>query len=590
MLSAIKRIGEVLMEGLGIENVIPKDYSGKIISFLFEERNGNWVYAGLLPEDMDNSKAVRTLLTVTSSKGQNPAPIAPITDPVRTSEKVMKWINKVLNNCLRPADNLYNLMGTIKNLLNQETTRKENLEKISSLIKTFKSQKVKQIFLTVKLRFEDDTERFLGDFKELRTCAIELEKQRTQKSSDKGICSLCGEEKLVFARTVHFKFDTDDKPGFIAGIFDKSQNWKNIPVCEDCREKLKIGRRYIEENLNFKFYGLNYWLIPQPVLGDHYTFREILDILSFSGIRDTEITDQQRKMLTNDEKEIFELLSIRQDILTVSLAFMEVERSAERILLLIQDIYPSRIREIFNAKEKAENIVTNETFNFGTFREFFRKTDENKRENNLDQYFLTITEAVFKGKPLDLAFILKYIMLKLRQDFINIDDQEKAPIFYRHARQGLLALTFLNSLGILNTRGRSSMASLDIGPIIEKYSDTLNTPAKRGVFLLGVLCEQLLAKQKEKRGSKPFLKKLKGLKMNQRDIVSLFSEMRHKFEEYDEYNYLIAKLFEIAADYLLKEKENWELSTDEINFYFATGMALSWEIIGKIRQETKKED
>jgi CRISPR-associated protein Csh1 len=84
----------------------------------------------------------------------------------------------------------------------------------------------------------------------------------------------------------------------------------------------------------------------------------------------------------------------------------------------------------------------------------------------------------------------------------------------------------------------------------------------------------LLNKQAKERGAKPFMKKLKGLRMDERDIKALLPAVQNKFEEYYSFGKGKKLVAEEAYNYLFASGDNWPLSVDEINFYFAGGMNL----------------
>ena len=115
--------------------------------------------------------------------------------------------------------------------------------------------------------------------------------------------------------------------------------------------------------------------------------------------------------------------------------------------------------------------------------------------------------------------------------------------------------------------------------VFKKYGSTFALPVKRGLFLAGALTQMLLNKQAKERGAKPFIKKLKGLKMVEKDIKALLPAVQNKFEEYNSFGKGKKLVAEEAYNYLFSSGDNWKLSVDEINFYFAGGMNL----VGKIK-------
>ena len=105
---------------------------------------------------------------------------------------------------------------------------------------------------------------------------------------------------------------------------------------------------------------------------------------------------------------------------------------------------------------------------------------------------------------------------------------------------------------------------------LEEHSDILDSNVKRMVFLEGVLAQKLLNIQaKERDGSTPFRARLNGLKLNEKIVKRLYSEIINKLEEYDKNYY--KQLEEMIADYILASNFT-AISNNELSFYFVTGM------------------
>jgi len=86
--------------------------------------------------------------------------------------------------------------------------------------------------------------------------------------------------------------------------------------------------------------------------------------------------------LNRGKCKILEYVAGKNDVLTLNFLFLQRQQSAERILLLIEDVFPSRIRAIFNAKDEVDNAF-NEDFNFGKIRTFFSISTEGKTKSDL---------------------------------------------------------------------------------------------------------------------------------------------------------------------------------------------------------------
>jgi len=88
----------------------------------------------------------------------------------------------------------------------------------------------------------------------------------------------------------------------------------------------------------------------------------------------------------------------------------------------------------------------------------------------------------------------------------------------------------------------------------------------------------LLRKQYKEREARPFLKNLKGLRMNEWDLKGLLPKVQNKLEEYESFDKGKKTVAKEAANYLLTAGDDWKVSVDEMNFYFAAGMNLCDEV------------
>jgi CRISPR-associated protein Csh1 len=296
-----------------------------------------------------------------------------------------------------------------------------------------------------------------------------------------------------------------------------------------------------------------------------------------------------------------------QDSLGLNLLFLRKDQSAERILLLIEDVLPSRLNLIYNAKLKVEKNFKDylfatssesekkeekkniwekypKSFNFGKIRTFFSKSNEDKRDTDLDKYFLEVTEAVFKGKTIDWNFLTRFFMNSISSAFV------KEEYFRFRVTDAMMVNNFLEELGLINYSKEEQMEASTFEEIFERYGKSLNTPSKRGIFLLGALTQMLLNLQYHLRSSAPFMKKLKSLKMNEQDIRGLLAEVQNKFIEYDRYDVGKRELAKEISDLFLQSGEDWKLSIDEMNYYFACGMNLYEKISEIIYSNLKQKE
>jgi CRISPR-associated protein Csh1 len=296
---------------------------------------------------------------------------------------------------------------------------------------------------------------------------------------------------------------------------------------------------------------------------------EINEILT-SEEKIQRLTNEQRKYLTGDKEEILDIIKDYKDVVSFYFLFLKKDNAAERILLLIEDVFPSRIHYIFDTKAKIDKIY-GQDYTLGKVVKFL---------NEFDKLFFEVVDKIFRGGELDFKILLQIFNRKIRDEFLNGNNFNYTVI------DALMNVRFFEELGLLNSEEKN-MEKTKFDEIFEKVGKSLNTPAKRGIFLLGALTQMLLNIQGQERGSTPFFKNLKGLKMNEEDIKGLLPKVINKLMEYEKFDKGKQELAqEISKNFLSQEK--FGLSIDETNFYFASGMALYKEVANIVY--TKEEN
>jgi CRISPR-associated protein Csh1 len=372
----------------------------------------------------------------------------------------------------------------------------------------------------------------------------------------------------------------------------------------------------VEDKLDFEFYGFKYLLIPKMAMGGDS--REILRILTANDQkRDQKISQEVKKRLTSDEKEILGIVAKQSDFISTSLFFYKKVKSQYNILLSIDGIIPSRLRTIFNTKNKVDKRfriydekVLNESqkekepleFNFKVVRTFFpsssmmKKFEVMPKNGNFDKIFMDMVNKIFVGNSIDYHLLIKYIILRIR-DIFDADHRTNVTTL-----NGFLLLYYLKELGVLKNvkpemkdmdkqgDGELSIEHMEGLPLEQKIKSFFQSNeafftsnAKKAAFLEGILAQFLLNNQLQKREATPFRDKLHGLRMNEALIKRLLPEIQNKLEEYKRNYY--RELEEIIARYFILSGENWRESNDELSFYFVLGMD-----IHKLFKDVKEEE
>ncbi|MDN5363121.1 MAG: CRISPR-associated protein Csh1 [Eubacteriales bacterium] len=536
----------------------------RLVPYLF-------LYKGTKLEDWDSS---RQLAYLYRRAGGN-SPDFSLTTKVNEREPGKTLDNKILGwfrNLRSLKDDLRKNDVAYLNAL--EKTIKENRDAILADITRILQEKSKKEKIALTVRIVVGKKKFYpGDvplFRELLLKKV-YEKDMDVFSTEK-VCSLCGEKKpYVFGNASPYAFYTLDKPGFITGGFNRELAWRNFPLCGDCKLALEEGKKFIKENLKFSFSGSGYYLIPKFLLGKEAA-KEVVDIFTDS-VKIVSLKQQVKKSITGSEEEILDIVKETSDTVMLNFLFLQEMNAAERVVMLIEDVLPSRLRKIFAAKEEVDKQFGGE-FNFGVLRGFISKSDQDKARPDLDRYFLETVDRIFKDRPVDKDFLLKFIMQKIRYEFLHNRH------FFQAVRDGLRVIAFLQVLGIWKGGRRVSTGERFFDQFFAGFASSFTDPMQKGLFLLGALTEFLLRRQKKDRNTDrpPFLKNLKGLKMSETDFKGLLPKVQNKLEEYEAFGKGKRLLAAEAAYYLLQSGSNWKASIDEMNFYFACGMNMADEI------------
>lgn len=572
-----KNLIEILLDEVNNGGNYPKAYT-----INFEGREKKLYYKDVSVEDWDKQKSYKFLYREKATNGAQYTPTARITESIEKTfeNRIEKWFSRLK----KKHSNRLKKSVFFKSLYEAFISDKDKIR--NDLVK-LRAQYKEGGFITLVF-YQDGIKKYLGDIGEFVEYLLEFSKENYEEVSNEGVCCLCKKKDKVFGNASPITFYTLDKRGYIAGGMRKENGYKNFPLCFECLLQLKEGATLMQDQLEFKFAGLKYYLIPQVIYYKSQVLEEVMNIyVNFKLEEGGKMSLSQAERIASDEEDILWLLKDVDDKASLKFLFFEKQNNEFIILMLMEDILPSRIRTLFNAKQRAENhfifknhkfskkLIQDVKFNYGILR---RLTPSIKS-------FLEIVNKSFKKQKIEKRYILKLIMERVRSLF-NENNNIKNSNIKLEVLQAFLCLLYLEELGVLKSSGgdlgnmtdnnailATSEISVRINQFFEEFKSTLDTSAKKAVFLTGVLAQHLLSIQKNDRGSTPFRSHLKGLKMNEKEIKTLLPKIQQKLEEYRK-NYYV-QLEKVASIYFLEAGEDWGMSIDEINFYFVLGMNLN---------------
>jgi CRISPR-associated protein Csh1 len=583
----------------------------RVLVIVLSKINGDYLFSRIEFEDFNNFR--RYLYKKGTPNGTDATPTSKVAGSIEKTfnNRFLKWFQNY---------DSYDISTEEKDDLKKMSVAiKGQSEKILAELQEKFSQKKPDEYAIITLGVERDGEiRYLWDIQIFKDILLRKGKDKYFSKKSQGesrgkdaACSVCKERKgEVYGFAIPWTFHTFDKPGFIAGGFEVSESWKNTPVCFDCATRLEVGKKYVEEKLDFGFYGFRYLLVPKLARGGD--FEEVLSILGAKDQkRKLKLNHEVKNRITSDEDEILDWVKDKGDFISNSMLFYKKEQSSYRILLLIEGILPSRLRTIFKAKDKVDErfkvyneLVLSEEqreknrfeFNFGVLRRFFPSESKNM---TFDKIFMEMVNKVFIGNSIDYHLLIGFIMNQIRDTF------SKGYPTNITTFNGFLLLHYLNELKLLK-EVRSEMNDMKephdrdllveeleglpleqrVKRFFEANKDFFNSNAKRATFLEGALAQKLLNIQWRDKEATPFRTKLHGLKMNEALIKRLLPEIQNKLEEYEENYY--RDLEEIIASHFVLSGAKWKESDDELSFYFVLGMDMQ-KLFKKPKEEEKKE-
>ena len=606
MIEAIRNIGEYALEKenksvsdplkILIDN--PANKNTKNILFIhLEEENGEFKYRNVEIEEYSKEKLDQYLYKKGAPNGTDITPTSMVTEIEKTFNiKILSWFKKYNSDQNNQCNLLHKIYLALEN----------NKIKIIQDLKE-KSEKGNNI---ISLKINGN---YLGDLEIFKNILVSDAKENyfkkfgIESKSEEKLCSVCKKRKSeVYGFVSTFNFYTVDKPGFVSGGFRQKDAWKNYPVCLNCALTLEEGRKYLRDNLNFNFYGFRYLLIPKFIKGIQEGIRNSI----FKKIelqKDPRFGKKEITHLTSDENEILTLMSEQENFINNNFLFYSSPKGFDgavfNILLYVEDILPSRLKRLFEVKEivDQEEIFKNcmvatfnnkgkkdgeipLEFNFGILRTFFPKVSNNRTYN---KYFLDITSKVFNEKPIEYDLLLNFIVRKIRNDFVSGYSTKIDTL------KAFMLLNYLNELNILKYKKEETIKmeksilpkeiggeiKIKIESFFDKFSDFFDSNIKKVIFLEGTLTQKLLNIQRlpevsnAQAGKEPFRSRLKGLKLDEKQIKKLLPEIQNKLEEYGKNYY--RDIESIISNYFVLSGNDWSLTNNEISFYFTLGMNLS---------------
>lgn len=404
------------------------------------------------------------------------------------------------------------------------------------------------------------------------------------------VCAVCGDATKVYGNVSLLACYNLDKPGSIAGGFDKNRAHRNFPVCGDCAMGLAESVVFAEAHLSSAMGGQSYMILPYTNVP---TVREELmhslqvhpDRFQLGGGHD----------LLADELSLLEEFGDQGDQLAFHLVFFEKNQAAWRIQAEVQELLPSRLQALHDANRKirrAQDLIVrakNEdkvvSIDSSTFKRFSGST---KASSDTLRSWLA---ALFEGRAIDYRHFLHHLVDKL----VSTGKSEPKLIhwmtrqawgLYRYAQlTRLISHPAATEADIV----QDAISSSPYGRYVREHMDFFRRPELVVAFLTGCYVAQVASVQRQERGADPFTKKFIGRLLGRAQLQRLYREGHGKLAQYGKLGYVIMGLDPDLAAAWVTCGEKWGISDDEATFAFTLGYSLAYRIGQMYGQQPQAE-
>ena len=479
-----------------------------------------------------------------------------------------------------------------------------NLNNAEMLLQQFEAYEFNQDFSYI-VTFKVDG-RWFGEIETLRDKVAADAYQKYYKKASQGnsqkedqICAITGERDTVYGFVSTLGFSVNDQ-SFIRNGFDTSAGYKMFPVSKTIIPTLEAAQGILMNRVSASFFGsIKYAIIPHFIFPVAETLgKEIAERFLSKAALNIDNKEQGTQSFINSTEallhEIVEDQELSRSEIYYAIMFYEQQQAQFKIHLELNDVLPSRMSKVLEAKGQAENCYKSFTSyekKNGTFyhqritlyrlRDYFQTDDK-----NIMPAYYQLVSAIFTGQPFDDRKLLKLVVQSWKRAFKRYFHESEL-VFYAMVKETLANLLFLNLIKIYRTKSNMSSSENDTAEhqdafrFIETHPAYFSAEYLKGAFILGCLVTRLLYNQP----GKAFLKELNGLGIDKEIIRKIYPKLISKLRQYDhEFQGLEAA----ASRYFAI---NDKASKDEISFAFTMGMVLQkdFDRINKLNKPDNNE-
>jgi CRISPR-associated protein Csh1 len=408
------------------------------------------------------------------------------------------------------------------------------------------------------------------------------------------LCGTCNEKKLVTGKIdIPTKFYVTSSPYFFENL-NGDNAYKSFGICQECYQEVMVGISKVEQNYYGRLFNrLRYYIIPKNINKDD-NYDRALEL-----IKDI-FADQPES--DKDHFEKFKKLKKKRNF-KMDFLFWRPDQASFIVLDSVDDVSYDDIKNIF----KTLREINQDTYGYESdvrnyklyFNDLYWLLFPNYRShNNPDpklyrKEMLNLFDSIMKGKNIDYNYLVRKFMAILNKRYYFNKKNEKEVI--AHPLKMNLMLSWLSQItnlkGGYKMREGSNFTEIednDIREFFKVHSDTYEDNSYRqGLFLLGVLMNQVLKEQQKENKSANILDKLSFDGMPVRRVKKFTKDITEILNIYDKYNF--NQLLHAQMIDRLQGIENSSLNKDEVVFYILSGLSFG-RYLGHKYYNNKKGD
>ncbi|WP_073344330.1 TIGR02556 family CRISPR-associated protein [Caldanaerobius fijiensis] len=428
----------------------------------------------------------------------------------------------------------------------------------------------------------------------------------------KGVCSACGRETSVTAdpKRFRYKYYNTDKISFSSNI--SGDFTKNYSLCIDCYKAIMLSEVYINNNLGTAIGSIPLYIIPGFLFGsdiDRQSLNEWSRYIKYTF--NTAVTFTGMNEFIKELQDYIEYEG-KDNNYILNLLFYRRNQQEFKVLKLIKDVPPSRIKEMIAATnavgDMGKRLIGDSKLWSIDLTKIFYLIPQRKSGGDLLEVpkLLEIYDCIFSKKPISRRFLIdkfvelagvyrfeKFNLYNVNVPEIAAGDRNRA-IDRALVNSILQCNMLLQYLKILNTlKGGDSMdvSSLNLAENYRNYIAEMGYDEQQtAMFLLGCLISEVAnAQYNDGHTSKPVLDKLTYQGINTNKLIRLTTEIFEKLKQYKilQYN---EGVFAQMKGLLDKNIGRWKLTDRENVFYILSGYAFNTYRVLTSKTNKKEED